>query len=185
MMSLLKLFGTGLALSASRGLAEDSVEAALARNDECQASGEGCALNALQLNAQQNASDSAWVAEFLKELGGSNEDLEKTEAELAGCSGSGPLPGGRICYGGAFLTEIFFVRAHDGKVSMWAKGPKPMKCLHRGYHQSGQSVSISGISECGLTGVEYNIQYCSTQDQILVNMVKPMKVTVTMTRRHC
>jgi len=185
MMALLKLVSASLALSASRGLAEDAMEAALARNDECQASGEGCAINALQLHAQQNTSDSAWVAEFLQELGGSHEDLEKTEAELAACSGSSHLPKGSICYGGAFLTEVFFVKARHGKVSMWAKGPKAMKCLHRGFHQSGQNINIIGISECGLNGVEYNIQYCSTQDQVLVNLIKPMKVSVTLTRRNC
>jgi len=185
MMALRKLVTTVLALAASGVFAEDSLEAALAHNDECKVSGDGCAVNALQVKAQQNTSDSAWVAELLQELGGSQEDLVKTEAELGDCSGDDEMPSGSICYSGAFLTEAFFVKARNGKVSMWAKGPKVMKCLHRDFHQTGQSINIDGISECGFTDVDYNIQYCSTQDQIVVNMISPMKVSVTLKSTPC
>jgi len=101
-----------------------------------------------------------------------------------GCSGTGHLPKGATCYGGAFLTEVFFVKAHHGRVSMWAKGPKPMKCLNRRFHQSGRGISISGVSAC-FSDVEYNIQYCSAQDQVMVNLIKPMRVSVTLNRKSC
>jgi len=187
MLALHELVITGLAFAASGCFAQDSLEAALAHNDECKVSGDGCAVNALQLKAQQNTSDSAsaWVAELLQELGGSQEDLVKTEAELGDCSGDDALPGDTVCYSGAFLTEAFSVKVRNGKVSMWAKGPKVMKCLRRDFHQTGQSISIDGISECGLTDVDYNIQYCSTQDQIMVNMITPMTVSVTLTSTPC
>eukprot|EP00930_Biecheleria_cincta_P090647 TRINITY_DN80065_c0_g1_i1.p1 TRINITY_DN80065_c0_g1~~TRINITY_DN80065_c0_g1_i1.p1 ORF type:complete len:203 (+),score=42.25 TRINITY_DN80065_c0_g1_i1:53-610(+) len=185
MMAPLTLLSTLLALSSSLCPAEDSVEAALYNNDECELPGEGCAVNALQLKANQNASDGDWAAELLQELGGSL-DAAETQADAAQvCYGNGRLPPNTICYGGSFLTEVFFVKLRHGKVSMWAKGLKDMKCLHQRFHQTGQSIQIPGLSACDLGDVQYSAQYCSFQDQVLVNLIKPMSVSVTLNRKHC
>jgi len=109
---------------------------------------------------------------------------ETANNSMERCSGSGHLSKGMVCYGGAFLTEVFFVKAHHGRVSMWTKGPKKMKCLNRRFQQAGQGISIQGVSSC-FSDVEYNIQYCSAQDQVKVNLIKPMKVSVVLNRKHC
>jgi len=119
----------------------------------------------------------------------SQEDdrLEYSDSVQA-CNGGGALPSSG-CYGGSFLTENFFVKVSGqgmhGKVSMWAKGPKAGKCIGRSYSQHGQSISVDGVESCGLTGMEYTVAYCSAEDQVHVNIVKPMAVNVILNRKSC
>jgi len=182
--------------------AADDLNAALNSNDECNA--DGCAVNALQRRAMQTGEGEAVdflelstdaeyegveAIEFLQQLvAANNSEVQLLEDSLQACSGGGTLPHSG-CYGGNFLTEIFFVKVNghgsSGKVSMWAKGPKSGKCLGRSYSQHGQSLSIHGVESCGLTGLQYNVNYCSNQDQVHVNIVKPMAANVVLNRKSC
>jgi len=188
--------------------AAEDLSAALNSNDECNA--DGCAVNALQQRAMQTDDedienfkseavdflelstdaeyDGVEAVEFLQQLVANNTEVELLEDSLEACSGGGHLPHSG-CYGGSFLTEIFFVKVNghgsSGKVSMWAKGPKSGKCLGRSYSQHGQSVSVHGVESCGLTGMQYYVSYCSNQDQVHVNIVKPLAANVVLSRKSC
>jgi len=193
--------------------AAEDLNAALNSNDECNS--DGCAVNALQHRAMQTdeedvenfqpiegeeavdflelSTDAEYegveAIEYLQQLVAANtSEVQLLEDSVEACSGGGSLPHSG-CYGGNFLTEIFFVKVNghgsSGTVSMWAKGPKSGKCLGRSYSQHGTSVSIQGVESCGLTGLQYNVNYCSNQDQVHVNIVKPMAANVVLNRKSC
>lgn len=208
-MAFLRLFTASAA--AFLAAAED-IGAALASNDECSA--EGCAVNALQRHAAQtdqvdnfeavegqeaadfleglvdgSAYDDVNAVDFLQEFHNSSQEVDlleySSESERA-CNGGGSIKSG--CYGGNFLTEIFFVKVSGGgghgKVSMWAKGPKSGQCIGRSFSQSGQSIRVN-TAGCGLDGVQYSVQYCSAQDQVHVVMTSPMAVNVVLNKKSC
>lgn len=136
-----------------------------------------------------SAYDDVNAVDFLQEFHNSSQEVDlleySSESERA-CNGGGSIKSG--CYGGNFLTEIFFVKVSGGgghgKVSMWAKGPKSGQCIGRSFSQSGQSIRVN-TAGCGLDGVQYSVHYCSAQDEVHVVMTSPMAVDVVLNKKSC
>lgn len=158
-MSLARLiFCTALSLSIA--------EVNLQLDDECAVEGEKCSLQALQMKGRKLASAEA-------------------------CTGSGILPtGADLCYQGQLLVETFKVKVlnskgQSGSMDMQAIGPIAGQCDGVNFEISGQQVTAADLSSCGIQNVQYDVKYCSEQDQFVVQIIKPMALDVVLTRGSC
>lgn len=136
-------------------------------DDECSAEGEKCSLQALQMKGRKLASS----------------------AQEA-CTGSGMPTGADLCYEGQLLVETFKVQVLDskgqsGSMDMQAIGPIAGKCDGVDFEISGQQVTAKDLSSCGIQGAQYDVKYCSDQDQFVVQIIKPMALDVILTRGSC
>ncbi|CAE7824500.1 unnamed protein product [Symbiodinium sp. CCMP2592] len=150
------------------GLALPEDDHALARDDEC-SSDKTCSVQALQMRRSKG-----------------------TLLDEDACSGTGELPSSDdLCYTGAFLVEKFFVKlskqtATSGSVDLQAVGPKTTTCNGAQFQQSGSDITVEDTTDCGLVpGTDYTVKYCSNQDEIVVHMLKPMDVSVVLSRTPC
>jgi len=130
------------------------------------------------------------MEELFQELREHPEEVALQQNLDITCDGNGDIPSGTVCYSGSFLTEQFFVQvkgysAGQGTVSMWAKGPKSGHCAHRTFTKEGTAITIEDVESCGLSGMEYTIDYCSNEDTVNVNMVKPMTLTIVLKSTPC
>lgn len=148
------------------GFALPEDDHALARDDEC-SSDKTCSVQALQMRHSKNMDEDA-------------------------CSGAGELPSSDdLCYTGSFLVEKFFVKlskqtATSGSVDLQAVGPKTTTCNGAQFQQSGSDITVEDTTDCGLVpGTDYTVKYCSNQDEIVVHMLKPMDVSVVLSRTPC
>lgn len=136
-------------------------------DDECAVEGEKCSLQALQMKGR------------------------KLAASAEACTGSGILPSGAdLCYQGQLLVETFKVKVlnskgQSGAMDMQAVGPIAGKCDGVDFEISGQQVTAKDLSTCGIQGAEYDVKYCSDQDQFVVQIIKPMALDVTLARGSC
>jgi len=135
-------------------------------DDECSEEGEKCSLQVLQMKGRKLAAQ---------------ED----------CTGSGILPAGKdLCYEGQLLVETFKVKVLDndgssGSLNMQAIGPLAGQCDGVAFQMSGSQVTANDLSSCGIQGAEYDVKYCSDQDQFVVQITKPMTLDVVLARGSC
>ena len=67
-----------------------------------------------------------------------------------------------------------------------AVGPKTTTCNGAQFQQSGSDITVEDTADCGLVpGTDYTVKYCSNQDEIVVHMLKPMDVSVVLSRTPC
>ena len=61
------------------------------------------------------------------------------------------------------------------------------QCDGAAFQSEDNQVTIENAADCGLGlgSAEYTIQYCPTEDQILVNIVKPWVVQLALTSQEC
>eukprot|EP00438_Fugacium_kawagutii_P001053 Skav236287 [mRNA] locus=scaffold2529:137417:151389:+ [translate_table: standard] len=136
-------------------------------DDECAVDGGKCSLQALQLKGR------------------------KVAALSQDCSGSGALPAGAdLCYEGQLLVENFFVKVRNnngqsGSLDMKAVGPMAGQCDGVDFQMSGNQVKAKDLSSCGLASVQYDVKFCSDQDQFVVQIIKPMALDVVLARGKC
>ncbi|CAJ1456760.1 unnamed protein product [Effrenium voratum] len=109
------------------------------------------------------------------------------------CTGSGSLPiGANKCFGGDLLVEKFLlhVESYDGKVgivNMKAEGPQEGQCIGAEFQAEDNLFTVEDDNGCGLSalGYDYNVRYCPDQDQVIVNLVKPINVRVVLEAQPC
>ncbi|CAE8710943.1 unnamed protein product [Polarella glacialis] len=121
--------------------------------------------------------------------------LLQSPPEVVTCTGDGNWPTTLpLCYRGSLLVEslewtVLSYTAGDsagvGKVNMVAKGPQEAICNGAAFEKSGQLITIEDASNCGLTGFEYSVRYCSTQDRIMVNVTQPFAIMVALDGAAC
>ncbi|CAK9041072.1 unnamed protein product [Durusdinium trenchii] len=144
------------------------VDPVLVRDDECAVGDEKCSLQALQLKGMKLAT------------------LEQEE-----CTGSANLPtDSDLCYEGNLLVETFKVQVlqstgTSGSLDMEAVGPLSGKCEGVSFQMEATQLSASNLDSCGINGAEYNVKYCSDQDEFVVQITKPMQLDVTLKRTSC
>ncbi|CAE7781010.1 unnamed protein product [Symbiodinium sp. CCMP2456] len=172
LLQALKMFLKLLAFLVVPGIALPEDDHALTRDDEC-SDDKTCSVQALQMRHSKSTL------------------LDEDESQDA-CSGAGELPSSDdLCYTGSFLVEKFFVKlskqtATSGSVDLQAVGPKATTCNGAQYQQSGSDITVEDTTDCGLVpGTDYTVKYCSNQDEIVVHMLKPMDVSVVLSRTPC
>ncbi|CAJ1407449.1 unnamed protein product [Effrenium voratum] len=107
------------------------------------------------------------------------------------CSGTG-LPKAPACYGGSLLVETFHINVlsvdgNVGVVDLKADGAHEGQCNGAQFQHNEGAITIENDS-CGLSdlaGYDYTVQYCSDQDHLIVNLVKPVNVRVVLESQTC
>lgn len=119
------------------------------------------------------------------------EGIQEPTAEQLTCSGSGTLPReAPACFGGNVLTnwyeiKVVSVDGNAGIVDLQAKGPLPASCLGARFENAAGAISITTDDTCGLSNYEYTVNYCSAQDKLIVNIIKPYNVKVVLPATTC
>ncbi|CAK9101786.1 unnamed protein product [Durusdinium trenchii] len=106
------------------------------------------------------------------------------------CTGTGKLPTTKKCYEGNLLVETFKVELLEsdgtsGSLDMEAIGPLSGKCEGVSFQMDGMQLSASNLASCGITGAEYDVKYCSDQDEFVVQITKPMQLDVVLQSHAC
>ena len=86
----------------------------------------------------------------------------------------------------SFLVCAAHQLIQDVSEATEAVGPKTTTCNGAHFQQSGSDITVEDTTNCGLVpGTDYTVKYCSTQDEIVVHMLKPMDVSVVLSRTPC
>ncbi|CAL1169866.1 unnamed protein product [Cladocopium goreaui] len=114
---------------------------------------------------------------------------QPTAAQLT-CSGTGALPQAPACFGGNVLTnwyeiKVVSVDGNVGVVDLKAVGPLPASCPGAHFENSAGAITIENDETCGLSNYEYTVNYCSDQDKLIIDIIKPYGVKVVLPATEC
>eukprot|EP00933_Yihiella_yeosuensis_P037622 TRINITY_DN31618_c1_g1_i2.p1 TRINITY_DN31618_c1_g1~~TRINITY_DN31618_c1_g1_i2.p1 ORF type:complete len:194 (+),score=47.45 TRINITY_DN31618_c1_g1_i2:128-709(+) len=108
------------------------------------------------------------------------------------CTGQADLPSSSspLCYEGSLLVETLGVKILDyskgaGSVDLLAKGPKPGSCSKAAFTKSGEVLSIADAASCGFGSAEFTVNYCPDQDVMMLNIAKPLPLSLVLKRVEC
>jgi len=119
--------------------------------------------------------------------------FEPVPAEVAApaCTGSGDPPAATpYCYSGGELGETVSVKvtsfaAEKGTFDVTGSGIEKINCVNKAFTKSGQTLTAD-LSDCVQSIKISSLEYCSDQDQVLVNAkVGPVPAAVPLKKTPC
>ncbi|CAE7266403.1 slc25a42 [Symbiodinium sp. KB8] len=68
---------------------------------------------------------------------------------------------------------------------MKAEGPQEAECDGAQFQNEENIITIENDHGCGLSNYEYSVQYCPDQDNLMINIVKPLSVRMVLESQTC
>eukprot|EP00490_Sorites_sp_Unknown_P027726 CAMPEP_0114692468 /NCGR_PEP_ID=MMETSP0191-20121206/67967_1 /TAXON_ID=126664 /ORGANISM="Sorites sp." /LENGTH=148 /DNA_ID=CAMNT_0001984899 /DNA_START=71 /DNA_END=518 /DNA_ORIENTATION=+ len=118
------------------------------------------------------------------------EGIDEPTAEQLTCSGWGELPPAPACFGGTILTSEYHINVvsvdgNVGLVDLQAVGPTSAECKGVRFQDDHGTITVENDEGCGLSNYEYQVHYCSDQDKLIIDIIKPYDVKVVLGKTTC